>query len=63
MDFSYLKMERCPRGVMVKSMDCRIVISEFESKSLSDNYSCERYEPPYPAGYGLNSAFIVLLGV
>ena len=58
----------CPRGVMVKAMDCGIVVSEFilQSRplllSLSDKYPWERYEPPYPPSYGLNSTTTVLLG-
>ena len=27
------KDQECPRGVMVKAMDCRIVVSEFELQS------------------------------
>ena len=34
----------CPRGVMVKAMDCGIVVSEFV-RSLSGKYPWERYEP------------------
>ena len=30
-------------------------------RSLSDKYSWERYEPPYPPSYGLNSIIAVLL--
>ena len=30
--------------------------------SLSGKYPWERYEPPYPPSYGLNSTTIVLLG-
>ena len=29
--------------------------------SLSDSYPGERYEPPYPSNYGLNSTSTVLL--
>ena len=37
------KKSRCPRGVMVKAMDCRIVVREFDTPaallhSLSDKY-------------------------
>ena len=54
----------CPRGVMAKAMDCGIVVSEFvlQSRSLSGKYPWERYEPPYPPSYGLNSTTTVLLG-
>ena len=31
-------------------------------RSLSGKYPCERYEPPYPPTYGLNSTTTVLLG-
>ena len=39
-----------PRGVMVKAMDCGIVVSGFVTpvallRSLSGKYSWERYEP------------------
>ena len=43
----------CPRGVMVKAMDCGIVVRK---------YPWERYEHPYPPNYGLNSTPTVLLG-
>ena len=57
----------CPRGVMAKAMDCGIVVSEFVLQlgnlcSLLGKYPWERYEPPYPPSYGLNSTTIVLLG-
>ena len=57
----------CPCGVMVKVMDCGIVVSEFILKvalscSLSGKYPWERYEPPYPPSYGSNSTTTVLLG-
>ena len=50
----------CPRGVMVKAMDCGIVVREFILQSryyirFSGKYPWERYEPPYPPSYGLNS--------
>ena len=31
-------------------------------RSLAGKYSWERYEPPYPPSYGLNSTTTVLLG-
>ena len=57
----------CPRGVMVKAMNCGIVVSKFELQScyyihFRTNTLWERYEPPYPPSYGLNSTTIVLLG-
>ena len=58
-------MRRCSRGVMVKATDCGIVVSEFE---LQLRYyvhfqTCpwEKYEPPNPPSYGLNSTTTVLL--
>ena len=61
---SLLNQRGRPRGVMVKAVDCGIVVSEFELaqlRSLSDKYPWERYEPPYPPSYGLNSITAVLL--
>ena len=55
----------CPRGVMVKAMDCGIVVREFVLQSryyVSGKYPWERYEPLYPPNYGLNSTTTVLLG-
>ena len=52
----------CSRGVMVKAMDCEIVVSEFVLQSRYYVHSRERYEPPYPPSYGLNSTTTVLLG-
>ena len=57
----------CSHGVMVKAMDCGIVVSEFVLQSqllhsLSGKCPWERYEPPYPPSYGLNSTTTVLLG-
>ena len=54
----------CPRGVMVKAMDCGIVVRVFvlQSSYYVHKYSWERYEPPYPPSYGLNSTTTVLLG-
>ena len=50
----------CPRGVMVKAIDCGIVVREFDLqvvllRSLSSKYPWEMFEPPYPPSYGLNS--------
>ena len=57
----------CPRDVMVKAMDCRIVVCEFELQSryyvhFRARYPWEKYEPPYPPNDGLNSTTTVLLG-
>ena len=57
----------CPRGVMVKEMDCGIVRKRVRTqvallRLLSDKYPWERYEPPYPPSYGLNSTTTILLG-
>ena len=46
-----------PRGVMVEAKDCGIVVSEIEFQSRF----WERYKPPYPPSYGLNSTTTVLL--
>ena len=46
------------RGVMVKAMDCGIVVSEFELQSLfhfrTNTLGIGR-TPPYPSSFGLNS--------
>ena len=65
-NFILIKMEHC-RGVMVKSMDCGIVVSEFVLQSryyvhFRANTLGESYEPPYPPSYGLNNTTTVLLG-
>ena len=57
----------CPRGVMVKAMDCGIVVSEFVLQSryyvhFRANTPGKGIEPPYPSSYGLNSIKTVLLG-
>ena len=54
-----------PRGVMVKAMDCGNVVCEFVHQSryyvhFWAKYPWERYEPPYPPSYGLNSTTTVL---
>ena len=56
----------CPRGVMVKNdglrnRSTRVRTPVMLLRSLSDKYSWERYEPPYPSSYGLNSISVVLL--
>ena len=60
-----LELRGCPRGVIVKAMDCRIVVREFVLQSryyvhFREIYPRERYEPP--SSYGLNSTTTVLLG-
>ena len=60
------KLRGCTRGVMVKAMDCGIVVTRVRTpvallRLLSDKYPWERYEPPYPPSYGLNSTTTVLL--
>ena len=52
-----------PRGVMVKTLDCGIVYSEFKLqllRSLSDKYPWGKAWT-YPSSYGLNSTSTVLL--
>ena len=61
------KLVGWPRGVMVKTMDCRIVVSKFVLQSryyvhFRAKYPWERYEPLYPPSYGLNSTTTILLG-
>ena len=56
----------CPHGIMVKAMDCGIVVSEFELQScyythFRTNTLGKRYEPPYPPSCGLNSTTTVLV--
>ena len=60
---------RCPRGVMVKAMDCGIVVSEFELHSryyvhfrANTESIGKGMNPPHPPSYGLNSTTTVLLG-
>ena len=47
------RYRRCPRGVMVKGLDCGIIVQTpvVLLHSLSDKYLWERYEPPYPPSY------------
>ena len=47
MKYVKTESEGCPRGVMVKAMDCGIVVREFVAllRSLSGKYPWERYEP------------------
>ena len=57
----------CPRGVMIKAMDCGIVVSEFKFQSryyvhFWANTLGKGMNPSYPPSYGLNSTTIVLLG-
>ena len=57
----------CPRGVMVKAMDCGIVVSEIVLQSryyvhFRANTLGKSMNPPYPPSYGLNSTTTVLLG-
>ena len=48
---------------MVKAMDCGIVRTPVTLlRSLSGKYPWERYEPPNPPSYVLNSTTTVLLG-
>ena len=57
----------CPRGVMVKVMDCRIVVREFVLQSryyvpFWANTLGKGMNPPYPPSYGLNSTTTILIG-
>ena len=56
-----------PRGVMVKAMDCGIVVREFVLQSrytihFRANTLGKGMKPPYPPSYWLNSTSTVLLG-
>ena len=63
-----LKIGGCPpRGVMVKAMDCGIVVREFVLQSryyihFRANTLGKGREPPYPTSYGLNSSTTIFLG-
>ena len=57
----------CSCGVMVKAMGLwnhskRVRTPVALLRSLSGKYPWERYDPPYPPSYGLNSTTIVLRG-
>ena len=56
----------CPRGVMVKVLDCEIVVSEFELQSryyvhFRTNTLEKGMYPPYPSSYGLSDTITALL--
>ena len=60
------KIVGCPRGVMVKAMDCGIVVREFVLQScyyihFQANTLGKGMNPTYPPNYGLNSSTTVLL--
>ena len=60
-------VQGCPRGVMVKVMDCGIVVREFVLQSryyvhFRANTLGKGIKPPYPSSYGLDSITTVLLG-
>ena len=57
----------CPRGVMVKAMDCGIVEREFVLQlryyvHFRANTFGKGNEPPYPPSNGLDSITTILLG-
>ena len=57
-------MGGCPSGVMVKTMECGVIVGEFELQSC--NYvhfrtNTSGYEPLHPPKYRLNSTTKVLL--
>ena len=57
----------CPRGVIVKAMDCGIVVNEFVLQSryyvhFRANTLGKGMNSHYPSSYGLNSTTSVLLG-
>ena len=56
--------KRCPRRVMVQTMDCRIVVSEFVLQlryyvHFWANTLGKGMNTPYPPSYGLNSTATV----
>ena len=62
-----LKPGACPRGVMVKTMDCGIVVSEFIPQSRyyvhfrTNTIGKAMTPPPYPPSYGLKCTTTFLL--
>ena len=50
----------CPRGVMVKALDCGIVVREFYYVHFRANTLGKGMNTPYPPSYGLNSTTTVL---
>ena len=57
LSFYILLKKLCPRGVMVKAMDCGTVVSEFEFQS--------RYYVHFPAntlGKGMNPLILTAMG-
>ena len=51
-----------PHVVIVKALDCRIVVSEFDLNSryyvhFQSKYPWKKYDPPYTPIYGLNAVF------
>ena len=64
--FLFYLQRGCPRGVMVKALDGRIIVSEFELQlryyiHFQTNTLWKRYKSPYTPGYGLNSTTAILL--
>ena len=52
-----IRFRGCSHGVMVKALDCRILVSEFKLQSCYYNHywtnaPWERYESLYPPSYG-----------
>ena len=57
----------CPRSVMVRAMDCGIVVREFVLQSryyvhFRANTLGKDMNPTYPSSYRLNSTTTILLG-
>ena len=56
------------QSLIVKAMDCGIIVSEFELQSnyyvhfMANTLRKGTYELPYPPSYGFNSTTTVLLG-
>ena len=54
----YYRFICCPCGVMVKALDCGLVVKRVRAPvalSLSEKYPWERYKPSYPPSYGLDA--------
>ena len=56
----------CPRIVMVKALNCAIVVSEFDAQShhylnFRTNTLVEKYESSYPSSCGLDITTTIVL--
>ena len=52
-------LNRSPRGVVVKVLDCKIIVKKFKFQSrYSDKYFWKRYELPYPTETAVKAIII-----